>query len=96
MFPSRIDSQNDRLDIMRVWLVKKLDSERNGLNDLCLSVVQKPAHLAEPLRRHEWLTGCVKHVNKTIVIGNLLILSPGFPPLYTVQAAFTAHGVPPK
>lgn len=30
----------------------------------------------------------------TIVIGNPLMLSPDFPPLHTVHATFTAHGVP--
>ena len=29
-----------------------------------------------------------------IVIGNPLMLSPDFPPLHTVHATFTAHGVP--
>ena len=29
-----------------------------------------------------------------IAIGNPLKLSPDFPPLHTVHAAFTAHGVP--
>ena len=29
-----------------------------------------------------------------IVIGNPLMSSPGFPPLHTVHATFTAHGVP--
>ena len=31
---------------------------------------------------------------RIIVIGNRLKSSPGFPPLHTVHAAFTAHGVP--
>lgn len=29
-----------------------------------------------------------------IAIGKTLILSPSFPPLHTVRATFTAHGVP--
>lgn len=29
-----------------------------------------------------------------MMIGNPLMLSPGFPPPHTVRAAFTAHGVP--
>lgn len=31
---------------------------------------------------------------EAIVIGNPLMLSPDFPPLHTVHATFTAHGVP--
>ena len=34
-------------------------------------------------------------VKLTIPIGNPLIPSPGFPPVRTVHAAFTAHGAPP-
>ena len=30
----------------------------------------------------------------SIVIGKNLMLSPTFPPLHTVHATFTAHGVP--
>ena len=39
---------------------------------------------------------CILHTwgSAMIVIGNPLKLSPDFPPLHTVHATFTAHGVP--
>ena len=37
---------------------------------------------------------CLEMHRPIIVIGNPLMLSPDFPPLHTVHAAFTAHGVP--
>lgn len=37
----------------------------------------------------------MSHLGKlSIAIGKTLILSPSFPPLHTVRATFTAHGVP--
>ena len=37
----------------------------------------------------------MSHLGKLfIAIGKTLILSPSFPPLHTVRATFTAHGVP--
>ena len=38
--------------------------------------------------------GCKKPLCQKIAIGNPLKLSPDFPPLRTVHAAFTAHGAP--
>ena len=50
--------------------------------------------LVSPLTTHNRKLPVKTALPLSIVIGKALMLSPPFPPLHTVHATFTAHGVP--